>query len=405
LFYFRLLGGFGLKREVAIKSSVQEHWALSLMTLAPAAIALVAVLWLVGPVLAFWLPAVLAFGAWAGLQGWWLYRVNDGTAKELESEALANVETQDRWMALARLVQQSLPIWSRHIDRASTLGSESVSDLSEHFGRLTEQLDQALTAAASGSDEGRVIGAIERSRDDLKQAVHALQSTQKNRQQVLEELHHLDSFTVELNSMADQVVAIADQTNLLALNAAIEAARAGESGRGFAVVADEVRGLSQRSRETATHMTAKVASLNKAVEQTVTATQNAIEEETQLLSDTEGQIDRVTEDFQSIVEQLSQSTEHLQQDALSVRESIERVLVELQFQDRVSQILSQVGRNLGELENGLKQIEVGGSTADYLGDPDRWLERMKQGYTMIDQHRSHSGEQNRPQPESDVTFF
>lgn len=311
----------------------------------------------------------------------------------------------DRWLSLNRLVRESLPIWSRHIDRAGSLGAEAVTDLSAHFGRLTEQLDHALSAAASGSDDDRTIRAIERSRDDLKQAIHALQSTQKNRQQVLEELHHLDSFTTELNAMADQVVAIADQTNLLALNAAIEAARAGETGRGFAVVADEVRNLSRRSRETATHMTAKVASLNKAVEQTVTATQHAIEEEATLLRNTEHQIDRVTGNFQDIAEQLSRSTEQLRQDARSVRESIEQVLVELQFQDRVSQILSQVGRNLTELEAGLKQIEAGGLGADYLDDTDRWLERMKQGYTMVDQHRSHSGERSRTQRESDITFF
>ena len=58
----------------------------------------------------------------------------------------------------------------------------------------------------------------------------------------------------EINVSANKIVdiigvidGIAFQTNILALNAAVEAARAGEQGRGFAVVASEVRNLAQRS--------------------------------------------------------------------------------------------------------------------------------------------------------------
>ncbi|QDQ86528.1 HAMP domain-containing protein [Alcaligenaceae bacterium SJ-26] len=64
---------------------------------------------------------------------------------------------------------------------------------------------------------------------------------------VVSTMHGISDSSRRIADIIGVIESIAFQTNILALNAAVEAARAGEQGKGFAVVASEVRSLAQRS--------------------------------------------------------------------------------------------------------------------------------------------------------------
>ncbi|HEY0845243.1 MAG TPA: methyl-accepting chemotaxis protein, partial [Noviherbaspirillum sp.] len=131
--------------------------------------------------------------------------------------------------ASSQIAAGNMDLSARTESQAGSL-EETASSMEELNSTVKQNAENARLAnqlAASASDVASKGGII------VSQVVDTMSAINQSSKKIVDIIGVIDG--------------IAFQTNILALNAAVEAARAGDQGRGFAVVAAEVRSLAQRS--------------------------------------------------------------------------------------------------------------------------------------------------------------
>jgi methyl-accepting chemotaxis protein len=307
---------------------------------------------------------------------------------------------------------QLAPVWSGHIESSREQMEVAISALTERFSGIVDKLDQAVYTSsmetqAIDNQESGLVAVFERSRQELGAVLELQKTALTGLQRMLEKVQGLDRFIAELQDMAADVAKIAQQSNLLALNAAIEAARSGEQGRGFAVVAKEFRMLSAQSGETGRRIAEKVGVISAAITDTSKVVQDSVRQEDGSMARAESSIALVLQDFRNITEALQRSSNLLKDESVGIKTEVGQALVQLQFQDRVSQILNHVNENIRRFPQFQQEVQETAQGSGHYEPPDAQtlLGELKKTYVMADQHVIHSGGKVADKKASDITFF
>ncbi|HMM76036.1 MAG TPA: methyl-accepting chemotaxis protein [Gammaproteobacteria bacterium] len=321
-------------------------------------------------------------------------------AEDTRRQALDAARETHRAMLLA-LEEGVLPVWHEHLATARAQMERAVVGLTRDFAGIVERLDEAIAASyrasglGAGSGEEGLRQIVQASERRLATVGDILTTTLNDKDRMLAESQRLVQFTAELQQMAADVASIADQTNLLALNAAIEAARAGDAGRGFAVVADEVRTLSTRSGEIGKNISQKIDYINRGIKESSAMVELAAERDAQARCGCEAQIASVIADFKLAMDGLNASSVVLRTESEGIKLAVAAALEQLQFQDRVDQLLTHVGDNLAELRGRLAQPDFAAA------DVARLRACLERSYTMHEERAPARG----AAAGSDITFF
>lgn len=318
-------------------------------------------------------------------------------ARHLELERARESDAR-AYTGFRAFVAGILPCWGRNL----VLVRDQTRDAAENLVGRFASLSQAIGGAHRDKGEDDiVIDAIAAAESGLGQIVATLDRTQEFRQALVDQISGIARHSGDLKDMATRVGAIASQTNLLALNAAIEAARAGEHGRGFAVVADEVRKLSTESATAGAQIRATIDTVSQTIASAIAMAEDFSGQESGLVRDSRATAAGIVERFQATADTLEASLAALRRQQREIDADIQDVLINLQFQDRVQQIVDHVLDDMRRAE-----LAADGETPP---DTAAWLARLSTTYTTLEQQAAHrdapAADRATPAAAGDITFF
>lgn len=293
---------------------------------------------------------------------------------------------------------QAVPIWAKQVESARRQTEEAIVALSHRFEGIVNRLDSALGA---GDESGAIASDAQQGERHLAQVIEALKLIQQSRDALAGDIRALVKHTDELRKMSSDVESIAFQTNMLALNAAIEAAHAGAAGKGFAVVAHEVRALSEAARSTGKRITGTVGLISSALLEIGAKNEKVSSRDQQAVADSQEHIRTVLERFTQRTTSLAAAAQQSQQAGAAIKGDVCESLVQLQFQDRVGQILQHVIGSMHQVEQ--MPVDLGqGNAAEQVRVH---MESMARTYTTDEQRQLHRGMEAQAPVPQDVTFF
>lgn len=283
------------------------------------------------------------------------------------------------------LTREVLPIWQRNVEAARAQGEQQFNEIIEAFAKIQQRLEEALNASGqlsspAGTGDALVQGCQDEVRALLEPTQQAIDRQAAMRTALLAQHGRLD----ELAQAANRIAQLAGNTHLVGLNAAIEASRAGEHGRGFGFVAQEVRQLARQSGEAAAALASGLRGLIDELERLQSGCAQPTADPEEIGWQAEERARAVVRRILDELQRQRGNSQALRAARLDVGEALDHLYMNLQHQDRQSQMLINVTTDMQRLVDWLDQ----GGRAD-RSTVQEWLHRLERSYSMREQLDHH----------------
>jgi len=275
-------------------------------------------------------------------------------AKEQESERAGRDTAVD---ALGRQCH--------YVSAGEEVSRRLTSIVKEQTEAATLQLTNKVYTILEESEElnstiQNVIGGLSAEESGLKYDVQLIEEEQEKVRHLIEEFVQIrDGYTQKMKSVESLMKSIegfvgsindiADRTNMLAIRTSIEAAKAGEAGGGFAVIGSDIQKLSKNSMDIAEQITSTIQETSAAVSSSVQEYGEKIDSAVEKLEKSGGVHSELIEKLTPQIDNLTDVVNTSRDLSSSVHGHVDEMARQLQYQDRIQQIISHLIQFLEEM--------------------------------------------------------
>src|SRR5450830_972953 len=282
---------------------------------------------------------------------------------------------------LPELVQGGVPAWRSNVQVARAQTQEAIDRLTQRFVGIHQRLGGAVSLAEGGKN-GDVLQVIQNAAQQLGGIAEALEQVLSTRDALLGKIETLGRHNDEIRQLAQEVEQIAGRTGVTDL---------------FSNEQSWTE-LAARSAEAGQKIISKTKNVQQQIHTALVSANQLDNDATRMMDDSRVVIATVIADFRESALKLSGTVGQLEEENREVDQEVCDILVNLQFQDRISQILDHVQLDMVKLVGLVEQSQT-------LPDRSVWLADLEKTYTTQEQRQIHAGQQADKSLQSQVDFF
>lgn len=274
-------------------------------------------------------------------------RETENTAKEIGRQ---KNETDKRMEVLLEDVSflcSALPLMKKLAELVIVKTEESAMNLTENIFSISSRSSQV------GGHISRYLNDLFSGDKSLKTNIEILSREMKRIDSLIEDfsainkrytvdMKHIEENVKTINGFLSGIRDVSDRTGLLAINSSIEAARVGTAGKGFSVLAGEIQGLASSSRDLSLQIDEVVAGISERVEESFKTLETEIKVTLDELNQTRRDLREISESLDGKIGEVENHVKESDVLSKTVTEELNRVSVNMQYQDITRQILEHV---------------------------------------------------------------